>query len=40
MRLVDSTTEDIENPTSEELEQIEFEEDEEMVESLKKHTIH
>ena len=35
MRLVDSTTEDIENPTSEELEQIEFEEDEEMVESLK-----
>ena len=40
MRLVDSTTEDIENPTSEELEQIELEEDEEMVESLKKHTIH
>ena len=40
MILVDSTTEDIENPTSKELEQIEFEEDEEMVESLKKHTIH
>ena len=40
MRLVDSTREDIENPTSEELEQIEFEVDEEMVESLKKHTIH
>ena len=40
MRLVDSTVEDIENPTNEELEQIEFEEDEEMVESLKKHTIH
>ena len=35
MRLVDSTVEDIENPTNEELEQIEFEEDEEMVESLK-----
>ena len=40
MILVDSTTEDIENPTSKELEQIELEEDEEMVESLKKHTIH
>ena len=40
MRLVDSTTEDIENPTSNELEQIELEEDEEMSESLKKHTIH
>ena len=40
MRLVDSTTEDIETPTYEELEQIELEEDEEMVESLKKHTIH
>ena len=40
MRLVDSTTEDIETPTSNELEQIELEEDEEMSESLKKHTIH
>ena len=40
MRLVDSTTEDIENPTSEELEQIEWEEDEEMLEELKPQTIH
>ena len=39
MRLVDSTTEDIETPTSKELEQIEWEEDEEMFESLKKDTI-
>ena len=40
MRLVDSTTEDIETPTSEELEQIEWEEDEEMLEELKPQTIH
>jgi len=40
MRLVDSTTEDIETPTSEELEQIEWEEDEEMLEDLKPQTIH
>ena len=40
MRLVDSTTEDIETPTSEELEQIEWEEDEEMLEALKPQTIH
>ena len=40
MRLVDSTTEDIENPTSNELEQIEWEEDEEMLEDLKPQTIH
>ena len=39
MRLVDSTTEDIETPTSKELEQIEWEEDEEMFEVLKKDTI-
>ena len=39
MRLVDSTTEDIETPTSKELEQIEWEEDEEMLEALKKDTI-
>ena len=39
MRLVDSTTEDIETPTSKELEQIEWEEDEEMFESLKKDII-
>ena len=39
MRLVDSTTEDIETPTNEELEQIEWEEDEEMFEALKKDTI-
>ena len=40
MRLVDSTTEDIETPTSKELEQIEWEEDEEMLEDLKPQTIH
>ena len=40
MRLVDSTTEDIETPTNEELEQIEWEEDEEMLEDLKPQTIH
>ena len=40
MRLVDSTTEDIETPTSKELEQIEWEEDEEMLEELKPQTIH
>lgn len=40
MRLVDSTTEDIETPTNEELEQIEWEEDEEMLEELKPQTIH
>ena len=40
MRLVDSTTEDIETPTSKELEQIEWEEDEEMLEALKPQTIH
>ena len=40
MKLVDSTTEDIETPTSEELEQIEWEEDEEMLEALKPQTIH
>ena len=40
MRLVDSTTEDIENPTSNELEQIELEEAEEMLEELKPQTIH
>ena len=40
MKLVESSTEDIETPTSKELEQIELEEDEEMSESLKKHTIH
>ena len=39
MRLVDSTTEDIETPTSKELEQIEWEEVEEMFEVLKKDTI-
>ena len=39
MRLVDSTTEDIETPTSKELEQIEWEEDEEMFETFKKDTI-
>ena len=39
MKLVESTTEDIETPTSKELEQIEWEEDEEMFESLKKDTI-
>ena len=40
MRLVDSTTEDIETPTNKELEQIEWEEDEEMLEDLKPQTIH
>ena len=40
MRLVDSTTEDIETPTNEELEQIEWVEDEEMLEELKPQTIH
>ena len=40
MRLVDSTTEDIETPTNKELEQIEWEEDEEMLEELKPQTIH
>ena len=39
MKLVESTTEDIETPTSKELEQIEWEEDEEMFEVLKKDTI-
>ena len=39
MKLVESTTEDIETPTSKELEQIEWEEDEEMFEPLKKDTI-
>ena len=39
MKLVESTTEDIETPTNEELEQIEWEEDEEMFEALKKDTI-
>ena len=39
MKLVESTTEDIETPTSKELEQIEWEEDEEMFESLKKDII-
>ena len=39
MKLVESTTEDIETPTNEELEQIEWEEDEEMFEVLKKDTI-
>ena len=39
MKLVESTTEDIETPTSKELEQIEWEEDEEMFEALKKDTI-
>ena len=40
MKLVESTTEDIETPTSKELEQIEWEEDEEMLEDLKPQTIH
>lgn len=40
MKLVESTTEDIETPTSKELEQIEWEEDEEMLEELKPQTIH
>ena len=40
MRLVDSTTEEIETPTNKELEQIEWEEDEEMLEDLKPQTIH
>ena len=39
MKLVESTTEDIETPTSKELEQIEWEEDEEMLEALIKDTI-
>ena len=39
MKLVESTTEDIETPTSKELEQIEWEEDEEMFETLIKDTI-
>ena len=39
MKLVESTTEDIETPTSKELEQIEWEEDEEMFEALIKDTI-
>ena len=39
MKLVESTTEDIETPTSKELEQIEWEEDEEMFETFKKDTI-
>ena len=39
MKLVESSTEDIETPTSKELEQIEWEEDEEMFEVLKKDTI-
>ena len=40
MKLVESSTEDIETPTSKELEQIEWEEDEEMLEDLKPQTIH
>ena len=40
MKLVESSTEDIETPTNKELEQIEWEEDEEMLEDLKPQTIH